>query len=681
MIKRYTFGSPFVTDSVVLPLATEKNPALPRGQGHFFLFNDTEAFCWNYEMDKGTRVYGLGENLHGINKRGHIYQSFCSDDPNHTEDKKSLYAAHNFILIVPDAQIQAPGRNPFGVFFDYPGRITFDTGFSKENEITVTCEKPDIDVYVITPENSDSPELSICSQLRKLTGSSYIPPQWGFGYMQSRWGYKNAQDIRAVVKGYRDSDIPLEAVFMDIDYMDDYMDFTVDSSKFPDFPDFVKEMQQDDIHLVPIIDAGVKIKEGYSVYEEGLEKSHFCTDKSQNSQAPFTAAVWPGMCHFPDFLNPEARRWFGLKYKSLLDAGIDGFWNDMNEPAIFYSKAGLKKSLQTIQLLKDKNMGVGDYFTFRDCTNLSNKDEDYKNIMHKVPVEKAGAYGEQNLTQGDTLVNHYDVHNLYGYNMTRSASEAITELTQKPVLLFSRASCIGAHRYGGIWTGDNQSIWSHLKLNVAQMVGLNMCGFLYSGADTGGFGFNASRELLMRWVQFSIFTPLFRNHAIEGCRFQELYNFENTRQFQTIIETRYRLLPYITKTFMDAAKNDGMYFKPLAFIFRNDQRACKVEDQLMVGDDVMIAPVITENSQGRYVYLPEDMTMVYFGGENRTRASTKDAFTLTPLAQGDHWIEIPEENAVFFIRKNRSITVAELPSGKINTRTVSDSTDTFTLQG
>ena len=182
-------------------------------------------------------------------------------------------------------------------------------------------------------------------QFRQLVGRSYIPPKWAFGATQSRWSYMNEDEVREVVANYRTNNMPLDAVVLDIDYMERYKDFTVDEQRFPHFADFAAEMKAQGIRLVPIIDAGVKIEDGYDVYEEGVKNGYFCTNQDGT---PFVAGVWPGRVHFPDMLNPEARAWFGSKYKFLLNQGIEGFWNDMNEPAIFYSEETLKKTFAKI---------------------------------------------------------------------------------------------------------------------------------------------------------------------------------------------------------------------------------------------------------------------------------------------------------------------------------------------
>ena len=322
MITKYIYGTPFDTEAVTVSLpAAVGSPALGK-------ISTQEGFSFVYEMDDEDIIYGLGEANRGINKRGWVYVSDCTDDPNHTENKVSLYAAHNFILI-------AGGKNT-GLFFDYPARITFDIGYTRSDTLKVSCESADLNLYVIEGDSA----YDVVKQFRHIIGRSYIPPKFAFGYAQSRWGYKTKEDFENVAEGYRKNHIPLDMIYMDIDYMDAYKDFTL-SDAFTDFPDFVQEMKDQNIRLIPIIDAGVKIEDGYDVYEEGVKNRYFC---QKEDGSDFVAAVWPGDTHFPDFLNPKAREWFGDKYRFLTDQGIEGFWNDMNEPAIFYSSEGLAEA-------------------------------------------------------------------------------------------------------------------------------------------------------------------------------------------------------------------------------------------------------------------------------------------------------------------------------------------------
>jgi hypothetical protein len=249
-------------------------------------------------------------------------------------------------------------------------------------------------------------------------------------------------------------------------------------------------------------------------------------------------------------------------------------------------------------------------------------------------------------------IRHDKVHNLFGYNMTRSAGEAFERISpDKRILMFSRSSYIGMHRYGGIWTGDNCSWWSHILLNLKMMPSLNMCGFLYTGADLGGFGANTTRDLLLRWLALGVFTPLMRNHAALGTREQEPYQFEHIEDFRNVIGVRYRLVPYLYSEYMKAALNDDMYFKPLAFVYPDDKLARNTEDQLMIGNEIMIAPVYTQNAIGRYVYLPEEMMFVKFLGNGNMFQEV--------LPKGIHYVEVALNEVPLFIRKGCAIPVAD----------------------
>ena len=619
MITKYTYGNPFQTDAVVQKLEVQ-NGNVP----YFTVVKTEEQLQFEYTLENEEKVYGLGENVRGINKRGWIYKSCCADEPNHVEDRTSLYASHNFLVL-------DGGKEQFGVFFDYPGIITFDVGYTHLNELKITLSEPDADVYVMTGESI----LDIVKQFRQLIGRSYIPPKWAFGYQQSRWGYMNEDDIREVVKGHREKKIPLESIYMDIDYMERFKDFTVNQERFPDFPEFVKEMKAQHIHLVPIIDAGVKVEEGYDVYEEGIEKGYFC--KKENGEY-FVAGVWPGKVHFPDVLNKEAREWFGNKYQVLLDQGIEGFWNDMNEPSIFFAQDRMDETFDKIAELKDKNLDLDTFQQFTDLVgSLANNTDDFKKFYHNVDGK---------------MMRHDKVHNLFGYNMTRAAGEAFERLSpEKRILMFSRSSYIGMHRYGGIWTGDNKSWWNHLLLNLRMMPSLNMVGILYTGADIGGFGADATEDLVMRWTQLAMFSPLMRNHSAMGTREQEVYRFDHVEEFRKIINIRYGLLAYIYSEYMKSALNSEMYFKPLSFVYTDDEFASQVEDQLLVGDSLMIAPVYNQNAKGRYVYLPEEMAMLRFRGV--------DDYDTEILPAGHHYVEAGLFEMLVFVRPDKILVLTD----------------------
>ena len=606
MITCQIFGEPVETKAVVddldkISFETVVEEALPA----------TRHFC--YGLLDGDIVYGLGETMGKINKRGKSYISYNTDDPHHRQNMPSMYGSHNFFVI--------DGKEPLGVFVDTPARVTFDVDVNHSGVVSVTVESPNLKLYTI----KGSGAYDITKQFLNIIGQSFVPPLWAFGYGQSRWGYKNYKDIDKVVEKYRQSKIPLDYVCMDIDYMDRYIDFTVHKNRFPNIKEYVENKRKQGIHLVPIIDAGVKVEPGNETYDVGVQNGYFATNEEGK---PFSAAVWPGMTHFPDFFQSSVREWFGKEYHKLTDLGFEGFWNDMNEPAIFYSEYSQKQSKldQILDFLMpsraEKKTGA-----------KSNAYHDYHHFYHEVDGKR---------------MNHHDVHNLFGGLMIRSSGEGLNRLLKTRYLLFSRSSYIGAHRYGGIWTGDNHSSFEMLHQNLVHMAGLNMCGFLYSGADTGGFGGNCSRELMLRWLAFSAFTPLMRNHSALGTKNQECYRYEKPEDFKKVISLRYRLLPYLYSEFMKAVIHKDMYMKPLGFVYPEDETARNCDDQLLVGDGIMIAPVMTEGAKSRQVYLPEEMIMVRFDGEN---------FSEKKYSKGTIEIKVPLNEVVFFIRKDKSICV------------------------
>lgn len=589
MIQKITYGTPFATDAIVLPI---KEGTLQ----HFTLQETNEGRLFTCDLQKDDIVYGLGETMRGINKRGGRYVSFNTDDMEHRNDMPSLYGSHNFIVI--------DGSVKFGAFFDTPACVTFEIDYLSSGNVSVLCEQ-DVTVYLIEGTSA----YEIVKEFRSAIGRSFLPPLWAFGYGQSRWGYKTKKDYDSVVAGYEKANIPFDYICMDIDYMDRFIDFTLNPKNFSDLGDYSAKLKEKGIRLVPIIDAGVKIEPGNETYETGVRNGYFCLNEQDT---PFCAEVWPGMTHFPDFLNPNAREWFGNEYHKLTDIGIEGFWNDMNEPSIFHSEYSSAFDYQ-----KDGKF----------------RESDYKRFFHTVNGKK---------------VRHYDVHNLFGYMMTRAASEQLSKNLDKRFLLFSRSSYVGSHRYGGIWTGDNHSCWEHLRQNVHQMPSLNMVGLLYSGADTGGFSGNTTRELLLRWLAVSAFTPLMRNHSMISTRRQECYRFSHTEDFKTIIDFRYKFLPYLYSEFMKAALTDDLLIKPLAFVF-DDERCRTIEDQLMIGENVMMTPILEKGKKTRTVYLPEDMTMVRYNG----------SFVCTEITKGETEITVPLNELVFFIRKGTLIPVAK----------------------
>ena len=618
MIQRFSFGHPFPTQSVVLSLPAESGPVpflTPDGTG------------WRLTLSEQAAVYGLGEMPRGINKRGWHYITNNTDESRHSEDKLSFYGAHNFLLV-------RDGSTCFGLFVDFPGKVYYDIGYTRHDLFSFHTETPDYDLYLLSGGN----ENGICKEFRTLIGRSYIPPKWAFGLAQSRWGYKTEEDVREVARQYKEHNLPLDMICMDIEYMQDYADFTVNKERFPDLAKLSADLKAQGIRLVPIIDAGVRIDPNDPTCTEGLEKGYFC---KKADGTPFVAAVWPGKAYFADFLRPEVREWFGHKYKALTDCGIEGFWNDMNEPSLFYSPERLRAFLNDMAALREKdNIEQEEFFprVVGGAMGLMNSPADYASFYHEVDGQK---------------VRHDQVHNLYGGNMTRAAGEAFADLRPgQRTLLYSRSSFIGSHRYGGIWLGDNNSSWAQLLANIQMMPSVQMCGFLYSGADLCGFSSDTTPDLALRWLEFGLLTPLMRNHSAVGTRMQEYYRFpEVLPAVRNMIRLRYALLPYLYSEFMKAALENTSYFRPLAFDYPDDPDAREVEDQLLLGEGLMAAPVYVQNAHGRHVYLPEPMKLL--------RLRAVDDYDEEILPAGHHYIRCALDEMLLFLRPGHIVPVAQ----------------------
>ena len=618
MIQRFSFGHPFPTQSVVLSLPAESGPVpflTPDGSG------------WRFTLSEQAAVYGLGEMPRGINKRGWHYITNNTDESRHSEDKLSFYGAHNFLLV-------RDGSTCFGLFVDFPGKVYYDIGYTRHDLFSFHTETPDYDLYLLSGGN----ENAICKEFRTLIGRSYIPPKWAFGLAQSRWGYKTEEDVREVARQYKEHDLPLDMICMDIEYMQDYADFTVNKERFSDLAKLSADLKAQGIRLVPIIDAGVRIDPNDPTCTEGLEKGYFC---KKADGTPFVAAVWPGKAYFADFLRPEVREWFGHKYKTLTDCGIEGFWNDMNEPSLFYSPERLRAFLNDMAALREKdNIEQEEFFprVVGGAMGLMNSPADYASFYHEVDGQK---------------VRHDQVHNLYGGSMTRAAGEAFADLRPgQRTLLYSRSSFIGSHRYGGIWLGDNNSSWAQLLANIQMMPSVQMCGFLYSGADLCGFSSDTTPDLALRWLEFGLLTPLMRNHSAVGTRMQEYYRFpEVLPAVRNMIRLRYALLPYLYSEFMKAALENTSYFRPLAFDYPDDPDAREVEDQLLLGEGLMAAPVYVQNAHGRHVYLPEPMKLL--------RLRAVDDYDEEILPAGHHYIRCALDEVLLFLRPGHIVPVAQ----------------------
>lgn len=596
----------------------------------------------SFRLGRDDFIYGLGQAMGGVNKRGGLYRLYNTDEPNHTPDKQSLYGSHPFMIV--------EGAVSFGLFIDYPGAITIDAGFTLRDRVTISFDSADFDLYIF----ASADKRAIVRELLQLIGRPYLPPAWAFGFHQCRWSYPDRKRVEEVAASFREKEIPCDAIYLDIDYMEDFKVFTVDGESFPEIEDMTAALAAKGFKTVPIIDPGVKIEEGFDLYEEGLERGFFCLDEAGE---PFVTAVWPGLVHLPDFYNPLVRSWWGGLYKRLLRWGAAGFWNDMNEPALFYTPPALAEVKEELAS-SPENIDIYSFFRLKESMGGLQNREDYFKAFYQV-----GAGGER--------VCHNEIHNLYGFQMARAAAKGLQEARPGARhFLLSRSSYPGIHRYGGIWTGDNASWWEHILLNIKMLINLNMCGFFFTGADIGGFGGNASAELVIRWSQLAVFSPLFRNHSALGTRDQEPFAFdeESEATLRETIRLRYALLPYLYSSFFQAVAELFPFITPLSFSFAG-RRAGEVEDQFMVGPSIMAAPVYTPNRGGRHLHLPGCLWLYW-------AADRWDSRNCRVLHPGEHYIECSIEETPLFIKENSLIVMSE-PQNFVGER----ETTTLTIMG
>jgi alpha-glucosidase len=479
----------------------------------------------------------------------------------------------------------------YGLFFDNTTRTYFDMGKTDPSRVTFGAASGELNYYVFTGGRGRTPK-KILSDYTDLTGRGPLPPLWALGNQQSRWSYYPESRVREVARGFRESRTPADVIYLDIDYMDGFRVFTWNKERFPDPSKMISDLRAEGFRVVLIIDPGVKVDPNYYAYQQGQAGGHFVKNADGSE---LHATVWPGVCAFPDFTDPKAREWFGSLYKKNLDEGIAGFWNDMNEPGVFLSEETPKPDI-------------------------------YHHPMKTLPLDARHA--------GDGAAGtHARYHNVYGMQMARTTFEGLRKLRPdaRPFVL-TRAGYAGVQRYSAVWTGDNVATWDHLRLSLTMLLNMGVSGVALIGSDVGGFSGNPSPELYTRWLQAAALTPFLRSHSEAGSNPHEPYSFPKAYADinRASIELRYRLLPYIYTLFGEHTRTGSPVMRPLWFEYPDDARTYLVEDEYLVGRDLLVAPVVTEGVIKRHVYFPAgDRWVDWWTG--KTYEGGKDADIDAPL--------------------------------------------------
>ena len=508
--------------------------------------------------EEGERYFGCGERTSGLDKTG-SHQVFWNVDPpsGHTASFNNIYSSIPFTLSL------ASGR-AHGLFFDNTHRVEFDLAKADGDRAYYGAEGGNIVYYVFcgpTPKD-------VLDRYTELTGRTPMPPLWSLGNQQCRYSYMDEDEVRKVARNFRERDIPCDTLYLDIDYMDGYRVFTWNGETFPEPERLMAELKGQGFNVVTIVDPGVKIDLNYPVYVEGRERDLYCkTVKGEE----FRNVVWPGMCAFPDFTNPETREWWGENLRALVDEGVAGIWCDMNEPSLFVPR---------------------------------------QSTMPGDVVHPGGP--------GDEPKYHAQIHNTYGSLMARSVREGLLRLRsdERPFVI-TRAGYAGLQRHALQWTGDNSSWWEHIWMSMPQLQNLGLSGVAWAGVDIGGFFDDCNGELLARFTEFGIFQPFCRNHSMKETIHQEPWVFGEPYESvcRKMIKLRQRLLPYLYTLFEECHRTGAPILRPLLFEYPEDETTYNADDEFLLGSALLVAPITRPGIEHRYVYLPQGTWFHYWTGE------------------------------------------------------------------
>jgi alpha-glucosidase len=532
--------------------------------------HENDSFVIRRKLAKNDPIYGLGEKTGSFNRRGRDFTMWNTDvlNPTASGEFTGLYQAGDpradntstefdpYYVSIPFFYHQdAASGDISGSFIDNPYRGFYD--FTADDELKIQFDGGQYTEYVFA-----GPDMaSILFDYTQLTGRTALPPLWSLGFHQCRWFGYNQDDVERMVAKYREVDVPLDAFWLDIDYMDGYRVFTWNKEKYPDAPGMLKRLAEAGVKVITIIDPGVKIDPGYEVYDDGVQKQVFAITEGGDE---YVGQVWPGDTAFPDFANEDARAWWGELNAEHVKSGLAGIWNDMNEPA------------------------TGD------------KDPQPMRFDH-------GKY------------EHDQFHNQYAMLMAMGTTEGLLKaMPNLRTFVLSRAGSPGIQRYAANWMGDNMSRWAHLWLSIPMGNGLSVSGQSFVGADIGGFAEDTNQELYARWIQYGALTPFARVHSVINTIDQYPWSFgeQVLNISREALKLRYRLLPYIYSSFVISSQTGAPIQAPLIYDAQYDPNVRDIDDQYAFGPNILVAPVFAAGQTKRDVYLPGGEWFDWHTGEH-----------------------------------------------------------------
>lgn len=501
-------------------------------------------------MPPDAHFYGLGERAAPLDLHGGVYINWNTDPRTYGPGDDPLYLCVPFLLA-----LHSHGRQALGLLVENSTRSRFDLGRTDPKAITIEVDEGKADLLLFY-----APSLSrILERFTEEVGRHPLFPRWALGYHQSRWSYYPEERVRRLARDFRETyKVPCDVIHLDIHYMDGYRVFTWDKRRFPDPARLIADLHAQGFKVITIVDPGVKADRKYWVFKEGFRREMFCRYPDGRL---FIGPVWPGNCAFPDFTDPRVREWWGDLHRELVEIGVDGIWDDMNEPALF--------------------------------------GENGATIPGPVRHSLDGRGGD-----------HRQAHNLYGLNMARATAEGLARLRpdRRPFVI-TRSGWTGVQRYAAHWTGDNHSNWASLRQTLPMILNLGLSGIAFTGSDIGGFEGFPTGELFTRWLQMSIFFPFCRAHTSLASPDQEPWSWGEpyltiNREF---IRLRYRLLPYLYTALWQCTRTGIPIVRPLLLAFQDDPVTYTLDDEFLCGDALLVAPVLEERATMRRVYLPSGL--------------------------------------------------------------------------
>ncbi len=511
---------------------------------------------WTQHMPGDRGYFGFGERTGLLDKRGHRYTCWTTDEWRHQgPETDALYVAVPFHMAVD------PDGSSYGVLLDTTFRSAFDLTGIEAGRLSMSADAPTLDWYLI---NGPEP-MSVVERLGALLGRAPMPPRWALGYHQARWSYGSEDEVRAVASGLRANAIPADAIHLDIDHMDRFRVFTWDRKRFPDPARLTRDLLGQGLRTTVVVDAAIVADEDLPIYADGRRRALFVKRSRRSDAGELRSWLWGGLSVLPDHTRPEVRAWWGEQYRTYLDDGVAGFLNDMNEPA-----------------------------------------------MHDRPFDDPASENTEpppDTPFGDDTEpsDHAEVRNVYALLQNQATAEALRKARpDERAFLVSRSGFAGVQRHAIVWTGDNWSYWEHLEMSLPQLMNLGLSGIPLAGADIGGFFADCPPELLVRWTQLGAFYPFARNNTAEGTARQEPWAWgePTTSRCRRAIELRYRLLPYLYTVVEEAAATGRPILRPLFLHDPSDARARGISDEALLGRDLLIAPVVRPGKASREVYLP-----------------------------------------------------------------------------